>query len=302
MNRRFLLLLSVPALLFSRPTECSAQAPVSFGFRDSTIGEYSSDGHILNDLSYKSVSDGERIAIEATVTSMHDREFALNKTIEPNSSQSLLLCGLTPRAVIQCQPSGVDSFTIYLNSDATGIDSIRLIYHNSCAWSRLGLRISSVPAFSIDGGLCTARWTLSCFPNVLEAHRSLIDFRNGTVLDTMISATNCNTICAIRQFSFSVTNVERQNVEVPTQYRLEQGFPNPFNPTTTIEFSLPHSEHVTLIIYDQLGQEIETLVADYLAAGEYSVEWNAGIRPSGVYYYRLQAGSFLQTKKLVLLK
>ena len=98
------------------------------------------------------------------------------------------------------------------------------------------------------------------------------------------------------------TSVQQVGREVPTEHELGQNFPNPFNPTTTIEFSLVNSAHVTLTVYDALGGEIRTLVRDNLAPGRYSTQWNASEIPSGVYFYRLTAGLFVQTKKLVVLK
>jgi hypothetical protein len=89
---------------------------------------------------------------------------------------------------------------------------------------------------------------------------------------------------------------------VPESFILGQNYPNPFNPTTTIEFSLPFASHVELVICDILGKEIETLVSGWLQAGAHTVEFNAKNLPSGVYFYRLQAGSFEQMKKMLLLK
>ncbi|HEV8539396.1 MAG TPA: T9SS type A sorting domain-containing protein [Bacteroidota bacterium] len=89
---------------------------------------------------------------------------------------------------------------------------------------------------------------------------------------------------------------------VPTVYRLEQNYPNPFNPSTQIEFSVPRPEYVTLKIFDMLGREIRTLVSEHLQAGSHHAEWNPASTGSGVYFYRLQAGSFSETRKLLLLK
>ena len=85
-------------------------------------------------------------------------------------------------------------------------------------------------------------------------------------------------------------------------YLLNQNYPNPFNPSTTIQFSLPAKEFVTLKIYDVLGKEITTLVNEELNAGSYKNDWNASNLSSGVYFYRLQAGKFSQTRKLTLVK
>ena len=90
--------------------------------------------------------------------------------------------------------------------------------------------------------------------------------------------------------------------EIPTSFSLAQNFPNPFNPTTTIEFSLPKSEDVTLKIYNLLGEEVKTLINEYKETGNHTVQFNANNLASGIYLYRLQAGSFVETKKMILLK
>jgi hypothetical protein len=98
-----------------------------------------------------------------------------------------------------------------------------------------------------------------------------------------------------------VTGVNKIN-ELPNTFKLSQNYPNPFNPTTTISFSLPSKSFVSLKVFDALGREVSTLVSKELTAGSYSQEWNAVNLPSGVYFYRLQAGNYNETRKLVLLK
>jgi len=88
----------------------------------------------------------------------------------------------------------------------------------------------------------------------------------------------------------------------PTEYFIGQNYPNPFNPTTTINYQIPELSYVTLKVYDVLGSEVTTLVNEEKSTGSYEVEFNASTLPSGIYFYRLQAGSFVETKKMVLLK
>ncbi len=89
---------------------------------------------------------------------------------------------------------------------------------------------------------------------------------------------------------------------IPKSFSLGQNYPNPFNPSTTIVYQLPHRTHVRLTVYDLLGRNIMTLVNREQTAGEYSVKLNGVNIPSGVYVYRLEAGSFIQTRKMTLLK
>jgi predicted GH43/DUF377 family glycosyl hydrolase len=89
---------------------------------------------------------------------------------------------------------------------------------------------------------------------------------------------------------------------VPNKYKLEQNYPNPFNPSTTIEFTLPKSEFVELTIYDILSREVALLVSESLKAGDHTRSWDASGFTSGIYYYRIEAGNFVQTRKMIYLK
>jgi hypothetical protein len=88
----------------------------------------------------------------------------------------------------------------------------------------------------------------------------------------------------------------------PGQFALNQNFPNPFNPTTVISYQLPEASHVALKLFDMLGREVATLVDGVKSAGQHTVELNASKLQSGIYFYRLQAGNFYETRKLTLLK
>ena len=103
------------------------------------------------------------------------------------------------------------------------------------------------------------------------------------------------------RYPVAITGVESSQ-EVPAGFVLEQNYPNPFNPTTTITYQLQAVSNVTLIVYDLLGRPVATLVNERQTAGRYSVKFDAGELPSGVYFYRLQAGSFVHTKKMILLQ
>lgn len=101
----------------------------------------------------------------------------------------------------------------------------------------------------------------------------------------------------------------KEEVAIPSEYKLDQNYPNPFNPTTTIRYSIPSlgrngisTYKVVLKVYDVLGREVATLVDEEKPAGRYEVEFNGSKLTSGVYFYRLTAGSFSQTKKLLLIK
>jgi hypothetical protein len=88
----------------------------------------------------------------------------------------------------------------------------------------------------------------------------------------------------------------------PETYSLSQNYPNPFNPSTTIEFSLPAAEFVSIKVFNTLGEEVATLVSQELSAGSYRYQWDAAQQTSGVYFYQIRAGSFKDTKRMVLVK
>ena len=99
-----------------------------------------------------------------------------------------------------------------------------------------------------------------------------------------------------------ITTIENSGTMNPDEFTLSQNYPNPFNPSTKIEFSIPKSSFVKLTINDVLGQEKYILVNEQFSAGSHSVDFNASNFPSGVYFYRIEAGSFTDSKKMVLIK
>ena len=99
-----------------------------------------------------------------------------------------------------------------------------------------------------------------------------------------------------------VMNENGEEVAIVNEYNLEQNFPNPFNPSTTIKFSVPTSDLVTLKVYDVLGNEVATLVNEQKAPGTYEVRFDAGNLATGIYIYTIKASNFTQTRKLILMK
>jgi len=89
---------------------------------------------------------------------------------------------------------------------------------------------------------------------------------------------------------------------IPGEYQLFQNYPNPFNPTTTIRYDLPEGSFVSLTVYNSLGQEISSPVQESQPAGSYAVPFDGAKLASGVYYYRLSANSFVQTRSFILIK
>ncbi|RPI19150.1 MAG: T9SS C-terminal target domain-containing protein [Ignavibacteriae bacterium] len=139
---------------------------------------------------------------------------------------------------------------------------------------------------------------------------SSTDYANFLGLDkfnnVFVSGSSVQGLTTIKYSQFVGTNPS--STHIPDRFELSQNYPNPFNPSTRIRFSIPPKrgargvEHVVLKIYDITGREVATLINGKLEAGIHEVDWNAGDFASGVYFYSLQAGEFVETRKLVLIK
>ncbi len=139
-------------------------------------------------------------------------------------------------------------------------------------------------------------------PKVSALSGRVVQTRSGEEVEMYAGLyENTSTGAKIYKRTFTV-GVENINSEIPSDYKLEQNYPNPFNPTTTIQFSIPELSFVTLEIFNSLGEKVSTLISEEINAGNYEYDWNAINLPSGIYYYKLTANDFTQTRKLVLLK
>ncbi|MCE1163905.1 MAG: T9SS type A sorting domain-containing protein [Bacteroidetes bacterium] len=136
--------------------------------------------------------------------------------------------------------------------------------------------------------------------------RVMNDVNNQTFLFTfnrqptaVVFDPNNDIVIKTATLTVGVNNLEN---EVPKDFSLEQNFPNPFNPETSIKFGIPKNAFVTLKIFDATGREIAALLNEQRSAGVYTVEWKASSYPSGVYFYTIKAGEFSETKKMLLVK
>ncbi len=102
--------------------------------------------------------------------------------------------------------------------------------------------------------------------------------------------------------SFIPTGINNNNTGVPSGFSLSQNYPNPFNPVTNINFSIPANSYVKLAVYDMLGREVTLLANGDFNAGSYSIDFDASDLTSGIYFYTISAGSFNETKKMMLIK
>ncbi len=164
--------------------------------------------------------------------------------------------------------------------DSAAIQS-PVLYHNGTVY--IGTEAGRVMAF-FDGG-------------------SLFTFAKGTSANLPIWGTfqGNNQRTGVQPVQIS-TGVSNNVYTLPAKYSVFQNYPNPFNPSTTISYQLPTQSHVTLKVFDVLGREVATLVNGEQTAGYKSVTWDAADIPTGMYFYRLQAGKYIETKKLLLLR
>lgn len=155
------------------------------------------------------------------------------------------------------------------------------------------------------------------YDGTLKYNYLLPSATNGTVIEFYFEYNN-TTGTALREpastnYKISYGDLVVNNItdvkdvtEIPAEYKLMQNYPNPFNPATTIQFSVPLEtsslQLVSLKIYDVLGREVATLVNEYKSSGNYQIKFDGSTLVSGVYFYRLQAGSFSETKKMLLVK
>lgn len=157
------------------------------------------------------------------------------------------------------------------------------------------LRVRRDDRYSTNGGSSTGRIVSYSFMTKSGAVVTVVA-RDTTAPNSGSIQTN-----GITWSTTTLLGVEDNN-QLSTGYSLRQNYPNPFNPTTTIQFSLPRGSYVVLKLFNMLGEEMTTLVSGELDAGMHKIQWNGAGAASGVYFYRLQAGDFVQTRRLVLLK
>jgi hypothetical protein len=176
---------------------------------------------------------------------------------------------------------------------------------------------------SINDGVVVLNWTTSTETNnfgfQIERSKDKIGFDqlafvpgSGTTTETKTYSYTDSTVTSGKYYyrlkqvdyngSYSYSNIVEVDLELPTQLTLEQNYPNPFNPSTKIKYQIPDLSFISIKVYDVLGNEVSILVSEEKIVGRYEVEFNAITLPSGIYFYRLQAGSFVETKKMVLMK
>jgi len=157
--------------------------------------------------------------------------------------------------------------------------------------------------FEVQRKLENSAWERIGF---VEGHGTTTEIQNYQFIDNISDLQATSLSYRLKQIDYDGSYEYSEVVEVtnlaPTDYALHQNFPNPYNPTTTITYSLPIKSYVELVVYNTLGESVMQLVNEEKDAGNYEVKFDATSLPSGIYFYRLQSGSFVDTKKMILLK
>jgi uncharacterized delta-60 repeat protein len=209
----------------------------------------------------------------------------------------------TVRAYINSGDNEDRGWSVAIQSDGkivVGGSSVLNLTISSFGIARFNSNGTKDTTFGSNGAVTT---TFGSDINIDDEARSIAIQTDGKILAGGWSQSDAGGpyFVLARYLKSNVTGI-LESKSLPKSFALEQNYPNPFNPTTTINFQLPAFNHVTIKVYNILGKEIATLVNGEKSAGNYSVQFNGSKLSSGVYLYRMQAGSFVQTKKILLLK
>ena len=230
---------------------------------------------------------------------------------------------LTNYGLIRDEPTEGELFAVYIMGDIINhgkfnnyrvhqlyyqnlnINSVQCFNHSANNWvfNSAGLSENDANAFTILNG--------GGSQNVLpdQSYDLTIQFTPIAGDSTAILNIDCTEIGSLAfiyligsNYPTALNAYDNPVIPTPDSYKMFQNFPNPFNPNTRIKFELPEAGNITLKIYDLLGKEINVLIDEYKEAGIHEIDFNASRLSSGVYFYRLNAGEFTETKKMILLK
>ena len=180
-------------------------------------------------------------------------------------------------------PQGGDKIfiEIFVSLDTTGVGIGSAVLDAAASYTEF-----AVPIYYVDPAT----------PNLCIIYIQILN-PNGGVIATLGSEMYLDDF----QLSMDVVSVEKEELQ-PISFRLDQNYPNPFNPSTTIDFSIPQKELVSLRIFNSLGEEVAELINETKNAGNYAVKFDASQLSSGIYFYVINAGNFIESRKMILLR
>ncbi|MBU1936244.1 right-handed parallel beta-helix repeat-containing protein [bacterium] len=166
--------------------------------------------------------------------------------------------------------------------------------------------IGTISTTNANGDPCDEYFNIFLTPLFVDAVENNYHLEVGSPCidagDPSLSLDPDTTVADMGAFYFDQLDVDAMAPSLPASYFLAQNYPNPFNPTTTIRYDLKQTADVSVKVFNLLGQEIATLVQGRIPAGTHDVVWDATDLPSGIYFFQMAAGDFVQTRKMVLLK
>jgi hypothetical protein len=210
----------------------------------------------------------------------------------------------SPPIRVNNDPAGSHQFFAWMTIDQTNGYLYFVFYDRR---NYLTLQTDVYMALSKDGGATFTNFKISENPFVVSANNYIGHYigvsAHNSIIRPVWTRIDNNLPSLWTAIIDSVPAVGVNSSEsIPSRFVLNQNYPNPFNPTTKISFTIPRTGFVTFKVYDVLGNEVATLVTEEKPSGEYEVEFNASGLTSGIYFYQLKTGSFIETKKMILLK
>jgi hypothetical protein len=175
-------------------------------------------------------------------------------------------------------------------------------YSDSSAWVNFSKQLFTYDGNNNQTESLSQGWNDSVWVNDINAFFTYDENNNWTELLYQFWDGSAWVIFYKGTFTYAPVTAVNEDLSSVNSYSLSNNYPNPFNPSTKITYTLPERGNVSLKVYDLLGGEVAQLVNGEIEAGSYDISFNAVNLPSGIYFYKLQAGSFIETKKMILLK
>jgi photosystem II stability/assembly factor-like uncharacterized protein len=217
-----------------------------------------------------------------------------------NDKQTLIGASSASLPSIGRSTNGGTSFSLVnTGTGVTGYCTMQWIHGTNICYLSSGTGAAGCIKRSDNGG---ATWTQMNTGGVVGGTSQHLDYfkEANNVIHLYMIATD-GSVIRYRDSSVLI-GININNGNIPASFKLEQNYPNPFNPVTTIEYSLPQASEVSIKIYDMVGNEVMNAVNEFKQAGNYSVSVDASSLASGVYFYKMTAGSFIESKKMILVK
>lgn len=273
-------ILTILILLIVMVNVSSAQIKVTFSLSNRTI----SAGILSYDL-IANVPSGQYWAVGAATIRLN---------ISPNPSTGLTIHADNP--VLNANPN---------ISNANGYQPIKTIAASPTIMSFNILTFNTSGFYRFNPGTYTLGKVR--FDVVGSFVTDSIKFRVNPPFTTALTTVNDSTVALVNNTTFNIINPTvtgtGNNVsELPKEFKLYENYPNPFNPTTTIKYDIANNSFVKLVVYDLAGKEVETLVNNNLQAGSYEATWSGSNYASGVYFAKIEAGSYRHIIKMLMIK